>query len=361
MRKFWRVFGGGAAAVALTLAVGSSADLKEDLPAPVAPGGVHEQSWNEPAAEAFHGRYLKANQWVDAECTPCHAQNYSGGTSGVSCLTCHASYPHRTAFTGGGHRGYLARSSYPLPECRSCHGTSYTGGAIVDASCSRTGCHVDRNGVAKSPEACTTCHGVFRAPASDFLSAAPPKSVAGDTATTNPAVGAHASHLVTAAIGRDVRCAECHTVPSSVFDGGHIDGPRAEVVFNDTLARLVTGNGTYVPAGVAYDPGTSRCANTYCHGNWRATKSSAPAQYQFAYSDSVITGSNASPLWTGGSAGAACGTCHGLPPAGHAPLPACNGCHGNVVDAQLNIVDRSKHINGKINVMIGTTASERPF
>jgi predicted CxxxxCH...CXXCH cytochrome family protein len=188
--------------------------------------------------------------------------------------------------------------------------------------------------------------------------------VAGDTATTIAGVGAHDAHLAGATGGKEVKCAECHNVPdaASVLQVPHIDGiPRAEVVFNDTLARLVTGNGSYIPTAVAYDPASLRCSNTYCHGNWMATKSSAPIGMQFAYlaPDTAMRGGNVSPLWTGGAGEAVCGTCHALPPTGHLPAATntCGSCHGEVVDNNLNIIDRSKHMNGKINAF----ASERAF
>jgi hypothetical protein len=75
--------------------------------------------------------------------------------------------------------------------------------------------------------------------------------------------------------------------------------------------------------------------------------------------DSVIAGANATPVWTSGESQAACGTCHGLPPAGHIPftVTSCVNCHSPVVDATGNISDKALHINGKINVF----GTERSF
>ncbi len=92
------------------------------------------------------------------------------------------------------------------------------------------------------------------------------------------------------------------------------------------------------------------CNNTFCHGNWKLDKSTSP--YQFAYADSVMSGNNISPVWTGGSSQAACGSCHGLPPTGHfaTDITRCARCHTGVIDANGNIIDSTAHINGKVNV-----------
>jgi predicted CxxxxCH...CXXCH cytochrome family protein len=129
---------------------------------------------------------------------------------------------------------------------------------------------------------------------------------------------------------------------------GHLDSPLpANVVMNDTLGKLMTGDGTNKPTPT-YAGG--KCNNTYCHGNWVLRKASS--RYTFVYSDSMITGAKYSPQWTGGSIEAICGSCHGLPPQGHrdlSPVP-CSNCHGGVVDANNRIIDPTKHINGKINL-----------
>jgi predicted CxxxxCH...CXXCH cytochrome family protein len=311
----------------------------------------HTAGWENPASALSHGKYLKATDWNVDECAPCHGRSFMGGTSGVSCFECHPPFPHEVAFDSTGrHPKYMRDYDFPLDQCRACHGSSYTGGAVVDVSCMSAGCHTDASGNPKTPEACNTCHGQFRAPASDFLSAAPPASVRGDTATTVRGVGAHQKHLVTGTLGKKLKCQECHTVPSSYTSPGHID-EQAEVVFNDTLARTPSGDGTLQPAPV-YNTASGSCANVYCHGNWKLRKATSPYA-ALAYSDTVIVANNYSPLWTGGSAESACGTtCHALPPTGHVQVPigACTGCHTGVIDGNGNIIDPTKHINGKINV-----------
>lgn len=306
----------------------------------------HGAQWNTGGAAESHGLYLKVKRWNDTGCQSCHGSDYSGGTSSVACFTCHDAYPHAYRFSAGGHTAYMYANLYPFTGCKTCHGAAYTGGNVGE-SCMQAGCHVDQTGAAKSPEACNTCHGNFRSPASDFLSAAPPKGVLGDTLQTYRGVGAHAKHLLTGTLGKLLKCQECHVVPSALAQTGHIDTKLpAEVVMNDTLARLVTGDGTVLPSP-AWDGST--CSSTYCHGTWKLRK--ATSAYAWIYTDSVMVGAAFTPAWTGGSAQAACGTCHGLPPQGHsAVILQCYACHDDVNES-MQIIDPEKHINGKIDVL----------
>jgi predicted CxxxxCH...CXXCH cytochrome family protein len=92
------------------------------------------------------------------------------------------------------------------------------------------------------------------------------------------------------------------------------------------------------------------CSNTYCHGYLNSGNL-----------DNTVG-------WTGPDA-AACGTCHGDPSrptlhekalpriiaegGAHIPVPVgtyCSNCHGGTVDSTLNIINPSKHIDGKLNL-----------
>ncbi len=316
----------------------------------------HMAGWGDTASASFHGEYLLAKHWDVSGCASCHGAQFTGGTTGVSCMSCHPPYPHDPVFrAAGGHPLYMLNNGFPFSQCQACHGTTFTGGSVVDISCSGTGCHADASGNPKSPEACNTCHGTFNAPANDLISAAPPRDVEGDTAASARGVGAHRPHLVTGTLGPLVACQECHNVPAQVSSPGHIDAPFAvQVVFNGPASRLVTGDGTNVPQP-SYDQGATKCNNTFCHGNWVVREATSPVYPDIGhnmYTDTVMVGANASPSWTGGDAGAACGTCHGIPPKGHVvvPITACSGCHFDV-DSNGNIIDPSKHMNGKINYM----------
>jgi hypothetical protein len=177
---------------------------------------------------------------------------------------------------------------------------------------------------------------------------APPRDLSGNTLTTFKGVGAHTNHLYNNVLGSKVECETCHTVPQTLTSAGHIDGSLpAEVNLKGLAIINVAGN-------AIYNYTTTTCANTYCHGNFEFDKNSADITHQFVYSASKIEGNKRSVIWNkvDGSE-AACGTCHGLPPVGHIDyggLSTCVSCHTGVVDAQGNIIDKTKHINGVINV-----------
>lgn len=326
----------------------------------------HSTGWVDTSATSFHGAALKAINFNLQSCEACHAQNFQGGASGVSCYTCHSLYPHATGWSQSTspafHGAEIMANQWNMDGCKTCHGTNYNGIATgSNVGCMSPGCHVDANGNQKSPEACNTCHGAFSASANDITSWAPPRSVKGDTLTSLRGVGAHQAHL-RATLGKALKCQECHNVPTQLYAAGHLGtGLPANVVLGDTLANLVTASGMFVPHP-SYDANAIQCNNTYCHGNWEVTKASASPYNRYIYVDSLITGNNYSPKWTGGASEAACGSCHGLPPKGHLQgldLTTCgnSGCHPGVVDGNGNILDPTKHINGKIDVM----GSERNF
>ena len=324
-------------------------DLKDGLPLPVAPGvQVHLPSWIDTASTNFHGTF--ANSDV-ASCLKCHGQNYNGGNSKVSCITCHKAtggsihgrgWVDRTSLKFHGKK--IAAANWDMRPCQSCHGATYAGGK-VPTSC--TTCHNQAGG----PENCATCHGT--------TNPAPPRDLSGNTAKTFRGVGAHQIHFLGSTLASAMFCNECHVVPGPIYAAGHIDGtPNAEVVMNNPLARTVTNErGTadwdstlalFTP-NPTYNASQFTCASTYCHGNF---KNGNPT---FA------------PVWTDASgAQMACGTCHGdvtkpttlekaLPKTAseggtHPQSTSCSACHSGVVDATGKILDPTKHINGKLNV-----------
>jgi len=240
------------------------------------------------SSNAFHGNLVKQSNWDMNGCKQCHGINYDGGLVGYSCLNCH----------------------------------TYPGG----------------------PENCTTCHG-------SSTSNAPPQDLNGNTSTSVRGVGAHQIHLKGGDIGRNLTCAECHNIPGGVYTPGHVDSELpAEVFMNNPRANLVTNDpstseydpnlGMFVPDPV-YNPADLSCSNTYCHGYFKNGNL------------------DNSPVWTD-PATSECGSCHGD---GSNPLPKipsqggshptdtdCYLCHEGVVDANQNIINPSKHIDGLLNL-----------
>ncbi len=269
-------------------------DLNEDITPPPTGIGVHKQGILNPDSPNYHVNLIKENNWNMKLCQQCHGGDFAGGTVNKSCL----------------------------------------------------GCHTEENG----PLACNTCHG-DPAPGGHIF---PPQALAGDTSTTAAGVGAHVAHLVTNNLTGDIRCSNCHTFPSDFFAPSHIspDGLPAQINFG---RKAVYNHGVES----TYDYSTHSCANTYCHGNFVSKRDTS--QYSFIYinnetgepSDSMY-GNNVTVVWNQvDGTQAQCGSCHGLPPTGHRfqtwPT-SCVICHTGVIDAEGNIIDSTKHINGHVDV-----------
>ena len=207
-----------------------------------------------------------------------------------------------------------------ITGCRSCHGVNYAGGS-TGQSCSASGCHVAADG---GPEACYVCHG--------------------DAATKKSYpqwYTSHATHLEGGTLAAvTIPCSNCHEQPENYADPVHIDKTtpgKAEVAFNNALAAVKTKGTVGTPA---FDATNVTCANVYCHGNF-------------------TNGNNKTVAWKGADQ-AKCGSCHGnestgspLPNAPHPQNENCVACHGGIVDANRNIIDPVRHVNGRLNVFNG--------
>ncbi len=252
-------------------------DLHDDIP--IVSKSFHATGWLTKTSQDFHGKFIRNTQWNLAQCQACHGEQYDGGASGTSCLTCHAT----------------------------------------------------------TPEDCIVCHG-----GGDNLTGAPPRDLDGNTAVNIQGVGAHTTHLSGATFTDGNACSSCHVVPTSFSSAGHADSDLpAEVTFSE-LALTDAAN-------PVWDEGSVSCSNSYCHGNWSLAKDQSSRS--FIYTEDEIRGNNATPIWTEPST-VVCGSCHNLPPVGHAAaeLNQCANCHGSVIDAAGVIIDKSKHVNGNINV-----------
>jgi predicted CxxxxCH...CXXCH cytochrome family protein len=231
------------------------------------------------------------------------------------------------------HGEAIREMKWDMRSCQTCHGSTYRGGTS-GVACTR--CHTSAAG----PENCNTCHGSSTSPA-------PPRDLSKNTSTAARGVGAHQVHLKGTARARAVTCADCHTIPDGVYGPGHIDADnRAEVMMQGYLATLPTNSGQIVPAP-SYNPSSLGCSNTYCHGTFKNGNLT-----------NVVT-------WTNPTT-AACGTCHGdvnatdpariaLPKTAaqggtHPDNISCSFCHGAVVNANRQIINASKHIDGKVSL-----------
>lgn len=243
--------------------------------------------------------------------------SWTGGQAEAACGTCHALPPVAETSTGEIHPNYN--------KCEICHDAV----AGVDQSIQNLSLHV--NGTVEYSQltnGCASCHGT------DGLGA-PGPDLDGNTEFMAPGVGAHAMHLAfTRLTSNQMECTDCHQLPVDFDykDPVHLDGDnQAEVKFAGLALEQDTDP--------AYDHTAKTCTNVYCHGGFAAGNAE-----------------NA-PIWNGGSDEAACGTCHGMPPPQfpvtrigitHPPFIECYVCHGDVVDENNNIIDKSLHINGLV-------------
>lgn len=289
-------------------------------------------------------------------CTACHGAPpppfvtaaASVHPPGADCNLCHATTVTASGdlIEGGAHEngtvdvtihavpfaGHTDAALADISACATCHGSGFDGGAS-GVSC--TACHATFS-FSDWQTNCTFCHGT-RTPSwtsAALRLAAPPQGVRGETLTTQPQVGAHQKHLGGGStISDGVACGECHTVPTGL---AHLDG-AAPTTFGGLASQ-----GNLSPA---YAGGS--CSATYCHGAGLLDRTGQ------------VDGANTTPTWTGA---AACGDCHGSPPATgqhdiaqHTGHP-CSRCHSEVATAtgSPGILDtsaaRALHVNGTKNV-----------
>jgi len=250
------------------------------------------------------------------------APDWRGGSAETACGSCHGRPPPAP------HPGN--------PNCGGCHGSGYSATTVNVAT------HVDGH-LDLVAFTCSSCHGDSTRIGPDLLKAAPPAGSGGETLTTQLAVGAHQAHLTDGGLASAVACTECHVVPTST---SHPDG-SAQVQFGP---RATQGGAT-----PAWDHGTATCSSTYCHGNYSGT-------FTYTMFEEVRTwtysGNDATPTWT---AGAACGSCHGAPPAGtwhsefhghNAAQRTCETCHPDAAGqaGSALITNPALHVNGVVEV-----------
>jgi predicted CxxxxCH...CXXCH cytochrome family protein len=280
-------------------------------------------------------------------CTSCHgAPPPAPHPQDTACQNCHADAgPNLTIKTPAQHidgtvqitsvhpPGYNDRTKHGYDfdaqgpsSCATagCHGTALTGGNTGGPSCNT--CHT-----ANWQTDCKFCHGTT-------ANGAPPEGVLGQTAATDPHVGAHAVHVGATATHAAWDCTYCHTKPSTALTPGHIDGTggivQAEVLFSS------------LNPGSAYSFTANTCATSYCHGSGVTAKTS--------------------PVWTSTTALACVDGCHGGDPnrtgmsSNHRRSDhkkPCATCHKSVVDANNNIIAAGLHVNGAKDVQFSPAGS----
>ena len=321
-------------------------------------------------------------------CRACHINGLKTPSGTSSCWDCHGAsatngLPNGTSFpnTAGSHAVHAALTGVDCATCHNgggsgtaTHGSSnrtaatttavkvaFTGQGtnplwtLATGTCSATNCHgrgTPTWGVAYgdgttfpySTNQCEKCHG--SAATNPFYSTATPKV----TDNTDAKTGAHTAHLFGISnISSPIACLECHAVPGTVTDAGHMDG-TATVTFNSALAKSHSSTAT-------------SCATTWCHGgNTTFIPQNNPVRSAPVWGTSFGT---TSLLGTGGPAGTSgsgyCAQCHGYPPltASHTNKLAsdCIGCHSHVNVSGTGFTTKTLHINGTVDVSAGSCNS----
>jgi predicted CxxxxCH...CXXCH cytochrome family protein len=330
--------------------IAACSELKDDIPS-VPKVNIHGDGVYDTASANYHVNLIKKSSNGFFDCQECHAADFSGGPSKAGCDGCHPGIgAHQSGYldpaSKGFHGKFIRNNSWDMIGCQSCHGPKYAGKVAVPdypiPGC--LDCHTYFGG----PENCSTCHG-------SATSIAPPRDLDGNTSNTARGVGAHQNHLGISVNGKALTCTDCHIVPGGVYSPGHLDSDnRAEVIISSAIAYITTNDDSsafnyfdidpnqilYIP-NPAYNLSDLTCSNTYCHGYF---KNGNPDN---------------KPVWNDPTT-SACGSCHGD---GTNPLPKtqsqggshpnvlnCSVCHGGVVDANLKIINPSKHIDGLLNL-----------
>lgn len=209
----------------------------------------------------------------------------------------------------------LAAAQQTYTDCRECHGVLLDG----DRGPSCDTCH--QGGGAAWRTDCVFCHG---GDATD--DGAPPADVDAAAPVGFPGHTVHVTQTIHAAWD----CAQCHAVPQDVLTPGHLfddDTPGvAEVDLSGGLSPLGLYNG-------------STCTDAYCHGDGQTNGTASVA-----------------------GTGTTCDTCHASTGTAtqlsgqhseHLSVGlACADCHGLVVDAGMQIVDPTLHVQGQIDLAL---------
>jgi predicted CxxxxCH...CXXCH cytochrome family protein len=250
------------------------------------------------------------------------------GTNQADCGSCHddGSTPARLLWK---HEYHVTTGGL---SCGDCHAS------VVDMQSNITTPALHVNGIidtlTRDPEVCVTCHGPGQDTCirchggTDNTTGAPPLGLEGETSTNQMAVGAHSIHIEGGTMADAFDCRECHIVPQSMLDSGHLGTDEIAEV---TWGPLAGGASLWTRA-------SATCSGTYCHGN-------------FSGGDSGNI-----PVWTAANQ-ADCGSCHdvGSEPESLSGMHKkhisdenydCIECHSTVVSRQLVIVNTTAHVDG---------------
>jgi len=289
------------------------------------------------------------NAEVSFDCHVCH--NNGGTTSPLN----HANSIIDFQFVGLGFNTVYSRGNSVAP------GTPY-------GTCSSSDCHGRYTRAWGTPpsalQMCEKCHGSATSPGGFYNTRGP----TGTLSVYSSGVGVHDIHVQNlnsprkstfaryTSFAAGFSCKQCHTMPSGPFTAGHIDTALpAEIPFNNVSSIANKGILFGYYSTPTYSYVTQTCSAIYCHG---AGLHSNRATDEYAGTTPPV---RTNPKWNTpyltGNGGTDCTKCHALPPA--APdssyahfgktLASCSSCHTHVSANGYGFVDKSQHVNGKVD------------
>lgn len=324
------------------------------------PAGTHGETDTASMAVGAHQAHVRSTDLHRGyDCTECHIKpnsildsgHFHDGPARIvfgETARTGGAQPQWNHETGTCSGTYCHGSSSPIwtkvdgaqKSCSSCHGFPPPSPHPQRTNC--LGCHAafadvanHVNGHVDQALSCNSCHGG----AENY---APPQDTKGLTDVSLVSVGAHQSHMKTS-LTQPISCSECHVVPTSVDDPGHIMGQRARVVLGNRSSQ-----GGVNPN---YDMTQVTCA-TYCHNSGIKSKFGGiihppvwnkmdGTQGTCASCHGQITNDNTVDMKHSGQN---CGTCHQAYPNGGVSASqhldgitdkasargTCRSCHANV-------------------------------
>jgi predicted CxxxxCH...CXXCH cytochrome family protein len=312
-----------------------------------------------------HSQHLKYPS-ANINCQTCHYKTAASNTAlkNYSGVSRHVNNVRDVTFSGIAYSSY---TSYKSTE---------TGSAGITKTCNNNACHGGKSRnvwsatTTNNDNACLHCHGqgtgTGTALRADKFNAAPGFggtgiSTDGNTAATDLRVGAHFLHLSSAAYMPKLKCNECHTVPSTPFEGNHMAVNRYNSSTLSFTQASTAVKYSKVPTFVAGTAATAAtCSNTHCHSGKTGTGSApTPSWNDTAY---LTNNTRAATLVIGD-----CTKCHAMPPTpgsgSHVSIASpvsgfpintqCGGnCHTNLSTTATTygaiFADKSKHVNGVV-------------
>ncbi len=289
---------------------------------------THPKGWLDSDSDNFHA--LKIAVSGLESCAECHADTcgiFFGGTSGISCYTCHdggeSGHPPLLEWISPSSADYHGRifweNGWDFSGCQECHGENLNAGGTIQG-CQTAACHIQSGGI----YSCANCHS-YTLTAKDAFFYDVKNNYSPDTVS----VGTHRSHLLAVhGISDSLNCSDCHTMPTSIFASGHLDTTQ-----NIDFGELAMENGK-TPL---WNRATATCSDVYCH-------------------------LNSTPVWTeNNSAYSTCQGCHtGFDTSDAHPAHVtdqnydCSVCHdGYSLTAKTVVI--SSHIDGEKDIALNET------